>query len=336
MIPPSGHELFRKLCRDASRIAVTTHINPDGDALGSQLGLVRFLLADGKQVRIVNQDPPPPNLRFLADPAIPLEIYDPVVHDALVASVDLIALVDNAAPDRLGSMEPVLRRAADRTLCIDHHPSRGTPWAHPILDEGSSATAAMIFELTRGCGWTPDARAAEALYVGLATDTGFFRFNSTTARAHQIAAELLALGADSASAYREIYERNSVIYTRLLGHALVNLHLDADGAIAWVALGRELIGDLGAEDADTSEIATSMLALDGLSVALMFRELPDGRVKVSLRSKGGIDVHVLAGEFGGGGHRNASGIVMQSPLDEVVRTVVERTRALAVARRQDR
>lgn len=328
MISPAGHDLFRKLYRGAERVVLTTHINPDGDALGSQLGLARFLIAGGKAVRIVNQDRAPDNLSFLEDDAIPIEIYDRNAHDAALSAADLVILVDNSAPDRLGAMESVMRAVAGRVLCIDHHPSRGTPWAHPILDEGSCATAVMIYDLTRACGWAPNREAAEALYVGLATDTGFFRFNSTNVRAHQVAAELLKLGAASATAYREIYERNSLAYTRLLGHALVGLELAAGGLLATVTLPRELIKELKAEDVDSSEIATSMLAMDGIRVALLFRELPDGRVKVSLRSKGEFDVHRLAGEFGGGGHRNASGIVIVGRLAEVVSIVTDKTAAL--------
>lgn len=328
MISPTAHELFRKLCGDARRITLTTHIQPDGDALGSELSLGRFLLDQGKQVRIVNQDPTAANLRFLETPDLPIEVYGQGADDESVRSADLVVLVDNAAPDRLGRLEPLMLSVADKTLCIDHHPSRGTPWAHPILDEASCATAAMIYELTEAQGWTPDRSAAEAIYVGLATDTGFFRFNSTTARAHEIAARLLGLGVDPAAAYQTIHEHNSLAFTRLLGHALVGLELLADGAIGSVVLSRELIDELGAEDVDTSEIATSLLAMDGLVVALLFRELPDSRVKVSLRSKGDIDVHMLAGEFGGGGHRNASGIVIDGPLSGVVATIVERTGAL--------
>ena len=328
MISPTAHELFRKLCGDAHRFTLTTHIQPDGDALGSELSLARFLMEQGKEVRIVNQDPSPDNLLFLERPDLPVGVYGVDADDEAVTSADLVVLVDNAAPDRLGRLEPLMLSVAHKTLCIDHHPSRGTPWAHPILDEAYCATAAMIYQLTRACGWTPDRRSAEAIYVGLATDTGFFRFNSTTAEAHEMAAELLGLGVDPAAIYQAVHERNTLAFTKLLGHALAGLQLAEGGAIGSVVLPRELIDDLGAEEVDTSEIATSLLAMDGLVVALLFRELPDGRVKVSLRSKGSVDVHRLAGEFGGGGHRNASGIVADGPLDDVVAAIVSRTAAL--------
>jgi len=329
MISPDSHLVFREACDRAQQLALITHVLPDGDALGSQLGLASFLAERGKLVRIINQDPVPEALRFLSQdstgPAI--ELYDPASHDAVLSGSDLVILVDNSAPDRLGRLESVMRRAAARTLCIDHHPSRGTPWAWHILDEASCATAVMIYDLIRATGFRPDRRTAEAIYTGIATDTGFFRFGSTNPHAHEVAAELLRLGVDPARVYRSVYERNSLAFTRLLGHALSGVRLLAGGTIAVVELDQALIEDLGAQDVDTSEISTSLLALEGVGVTLLFREVPEGRVKVSLRSKGGLDVHLLAAEFGGGGHRNASGIVIQGQLDAVVQEVTARAEA---------
>lgn len=331
MILSEAHALFRELCDGSERFVLTTHINPDGDALGSQFSLARFLASRGKQVRIINQDATPDILSFIEDAELPVEIYEPATHDPIIAGADLVVLVDNSAPDRLGEMESPMLAAADHTLCIDHHPSRETPWAHHILDEDASAAAAMIFELTRPYHWTPDARSAAAMYVGLATDTGFFRFNSTNARSHEVAAELLRLGADPAKTFQSVYERNSLAYTRLLGHALVGLTLEAGGAIVLVKITLGQLKALDAEQVDTSEITTSLLAMDGVRLALLFRELPGGRIKVSLRSKGDLDVHRLAATFGGGGHRNASGIVMPGELNEVVKAVTHKAASLLAA-----
>lgn len=331
MILPEAHELFRRLLEPANDLVITTHVNPDGDGLGSEFGLASFLASRGKNVRLVNQDPTPEVLRFLERDSVTVEVYRPGEHDAVLAQSDLVVLVDNSAPDRLGRMEDAMRAVAERTLCIDHHPAREMPWAHQILDEGTCATAVMIYELTRRCGWRPDPRSAEALYVGLVTDTGFFRFNSTNPQAHEVAAELLRLGVQPARAYQAVYERNPAAFTRLLGHALAGLRIDGGGAVASVRITRELLASLEAEDMDTSEVTTSLLATDGISVALLFRELDGQRIKVSLRSKGSVDVYKLATEFGGGGHRNASGIVMQGRLDDVARLVTGRASALVVA-----
>jgi phosphoesterase RecJ-like protein len=229
-------------------------------------------------------------------------------------------------------MEKAILSVAGKVLCIDHHPTQGTPWAHNILDVQASATAAMIYDLTTGAGYRPDLPAAEALYAGLSTDTGFFRFNSTRVRAHEIAAELIRAGVEPAKCFREVYEKNSPAWTRLLGRALAGLRLDAGGGIVSVRITRAEEIECGADGADTSEMATSLLAIEGVRIALLFRELPGGRVKVSLRSKGDLDVYRLALEFGGGGHRNASGIVTDGRLDTVAETVIGRAAGLLAAR----
>lgn len=331
MIPPEAHALFGGIVESGRAFVLATHINPDGDAIGSEIGLARYLRATGAEVRIVNHDPIPCVLDFLEGDGLHVERFDPAVHGVLLERADRVVVLDNSAPDRFGRLEPPLRAHARKVLCIDHHPTRGTPWGDNILDEEASATAAIVYELLRVRGFAVDPRTAEALYVGLATDTGFFRFNSTTPRAHEIAAELMRAGADPARCYQQVYERNSEAYTRLLGRALAGVRLDAGGRVATVFVTRPMIADCRAEDVDTSEITTALLAMDGVRIALLFRELDGGRVKVSLRSKGELDVHGLAAEFGGGGHRNASGIVAKGRLEEVAERVIGRASEIAAA-----
>lgn len=328
MIAADAVRKFEAIVAGSRTFVLTTHINPDGDAIGSEIGMACFLASRGKQVRIVNHDETPFFLRFLLHPDHGIENYDAALHDPVIAAADVVLLLDNSAPDRLGRMEQVILAAAARVLCVDHHPTRGTPWANDIIDDESCATAALVVELTGGCGFTPDRIAAQALYVGLATDTGFFRFNSTTPRAHRIAADLIEIGVDPARCFREIYERNPPALTRLLGHALADLRLDAQGAVASVRLTRERIAQSGAEGVETAEMTTALLATDGVRIALLFREMEDGRIKVSLRSKGELDVHRLASRFGGGGHRNASGIVRAGQLPAVEGEVIAAACAL--------
>jgi phosphoesterase RecJ-like protein len=322
MIGAAHHASFQALLAGHRRFVLTTHVNPDGDAIGSEMGLARFLRSQGAEVRIVNQDPTPDTLRFLEKDGLRAEVYDEAAHAAAFAQAERLVLLDNSAPDRFGRVQPRLLDLAGKTFCIYHHPTRETPWAETILDDASCATAEIIFELVTQAGWRPDRGAAEALYVGISTDTGVFRFNSTTPRAHEIAAQLLRLGVQPALAFQEIYERNSVTYTRLLGQALASLRLDAGGAVASVRITRAMLQASDGDGVDTSEMTTALLAMDGVRVALLFRELPGGRIKVSLRSKGDLDVHRLASGFGGGGHRNASGIVLAGALDEVSERII--------------
>jgi bifunctional oligoribonuclease and PAP phosphatase NrnA len=329
VISPDGHTAFAALCERARVYVLVTHVNPDGDAIGSQVGLARYLRFRRAEVRIVNQDATPETLRWIDADGPGAEAYDPARHDALLVACDAIVLLDNSAPDRLGRMEDPARRYSAKTFCIDHHPTKGSPWAESIIDTSAPATAALVYELLRERGFAIDASTAEALYAGLATDTGFFRFNSTSSRAFRIAAELLDAGAEPTRSFREVYERNSPAYTRLLGRALAGLVLDAEGAVGVVCVTRRMVEECGAAGVDTSEVTTPVLAVDGVRIAILFRELPGDRVKVSLRSKGSLDVQSLASEFGGGGHRNASGIVMPGRYDEVVARVTERVVALA-------
>lgn len=329
MIDAAGHETFAAVVGPARRVVILTHVNPDGDAIGSEVGIARYLLAAGKDVRLINQDATPETLRYLEEEGPVAEPYDPATHDPEFQACDLILLVDNSAPDRLGRVEPVAMRHAAKVLCIDHHPTKGTPWRWNVLQDRASATCAMIFELIRARGYAPDRACAQALYAGIATDTGFFRFNSTKAETHEVAAELLRLGAEPVRCFAEVYERNAPEYTRLLGHALASLELGAGGRLASVRIPLSTLRACNAEHVDTSEITTPLLATDGVRVVVLFKEMDGGRVKVSLRSKGDLDVHALASEFGGGGHRNASGIVMKSPFDEAVEKVMARATRLA-------
>jgi len=329
MITQDDLRAFRELIGRAKLYVLVTHVNPDGDAIGSQVGLGRYLGSLGGEVRIVNQDATPPDLRFLEFDGPFGEAYDPARHDGLLDAADAIVLVDNSAPDRLGRLEAPVRLRTAKTFCIDHHPTRATPWAGNVIDTSASATAVIVHELARAGDWTPDRASADALYAGLATDTGFFRFNSTSPRAFRVAAELLEAGADPTRCYRELYERNTPAYTRLLGRALANLSLSVGGAVASVGITLAMIDACGATGVDTSEFTTPLLAVDGVRVAILFRELAGGKVKVSLRSKGELDVQRMASEFGGGGHRNASGIVMAGDFADVVARVTARAEALA-------
>ena len=333
MISEREHAAFDALLRRASLFVLVTHVNPDGDALGSEVGLGRYLQSLGREVRVVNNDATPRELSFVQFDGPQAERYEPATHDALLDAADAIVLLDNSAPDRFGRLEAPLRARAAKTFCIDHHPTRETPWAERVIDTSASATAVVVYELIRAREAAPDRAAADALYAGLATDTGFFRFSSTSPRAFRIAADLLEAGADPTLCFRELFERNTPAYTRLLGRALAGLTLSAAGAVASVGVTLEMIAAAGADGVDTSEVTTPVLAVDGVRIAVLFRELPDGKVKVSLRSKGELDVQRLASEFGGGGHRNASGIVMPGRFADVVAAVTAKADALAAGGR---
>ena len=309
------------------KILLTTHQNPDGDGLGSEIALAGYLRDVGKHPLIVNPDGTPERYRFL-DPEGETKVFDEQTGPPLIREAELIFMLDNSSLNRLGRMEAHIREATAIRVCIDHHSTTDGFWTINLIDDTACATGEMIYDLVAALGGSPDLKAATAIYTALVTDTGHFRFSKTSPRSHRIAAELLRIGVDPARVYQEVFERNSESFIRLVGLALVGTRLEAEGRVAWIALNRQQILQCGAEEADTSEIVNHLFTIQGVRVALLFKELPDGRIKVSFRSKGDIDIHEVATRYDGGGHRNASGAILAGPLEAAVGKVVADVRAL--------
>jgi len=186
----------------------------------------------------------------------------------------------------------------------------------------------LVFQIIKALGGGIDFEMAQAAYVSLVTDTGYFRFSKTSPRCHEAAAEMLAAGVSPPQVYGEVFERNSVALVRLGGMGVASLRLEEEGRLVWFTLTREQILACGADHEDTSEVVNGLLAIDGVRVAVMFKEIENGRVKLSFRSKQGLDVNRLAAEYGGGGHTNASGAVVQGSLQQVIDTVLDPARLL--------
>ena len=325
-----NQELIRRL-RDeiarSKRTLLTTHQNPDGDGLGSELALAAYLKSIGRAPLILNPDDTPERYRFL-DPAGEIRAFEAATGPDLLRSCDLIVTLDNSSLHRLGNMEQAVREADALTVCIDHHSTTDPFWTINLIDETACATGEMIHDLIRELGGTLDSRSAVALYTALVTDTGSFRFSKTTPRTHRMVAELLSLGVDPSRVYEQVYEQQPEGFIRLMGVALSGFRLEAEGRLGWIALTRQQMSECHAEQVDTSEIVNHLFAIRGVRVCLLFKELPDGKVKVSLRSKGSLDIHRIAASYGGGGHQNASGAVVEGPLETSIPRIVSDARAL--------
>jgi phosphoesterase RecJ-like protein len=317
----------RQAFAGARRILLTTHQNSDGDGLGSQVALAAYLRSVGKEVVILNPDPVPERYRFL-DPAGEIRSFEDPGGMELVKSCQLIVTLDNSSLHRLGTMERAVRESGLPSVCIDHHSTTDAFWDVNAIDETACATGEMIFDLIVALGGMPEGESAAALYTAMVTDTGNFRFSKTSPRSHRIAAELLALGVEPARIYELVYEQQPEGFIRLMGLALSRFKLDAGGRLGWIALPRKEMIECSAEQADTSEIVNHLFAIRGVRICLLFKELGDGKVKVSFRSKGALDVHSVASSYGGGGHQNASGAVVDGPLGAAVERVVADVRAL--------
>lgn len=321
---------FLALLHSARDFVLTTHVSPDGDGIGSELGLAWLLRAGGGNVRIVNVDPTPPRLAFL-DPRGTIERYDPLRHDELIAGSDVIVMLDNADPQRLGVMRAVVERARGRKVCIDHHPDPPPFWDLLLLRTAASSTGEIVAELIQHQGLVPDRNAAGALLTAIVSDTGRFRFANSTAAAFAAAAWLTRAGASAAEIYAQVEQGVSRVYCRLMGHALSTMELHESGRLVILRLPQAVIGTDAVDGEELARIINEALSLDGCRVAALFRELGPSETKVSLRSVGTIDVQKLAKAQGGGGHRNASGVVVAAGLEAAVTQLLAPLRALVGA-----
>ncbi len=299
-------ETITSLLRDNDRFVITTHVNPDGDAIGSELALATWLTEAGKQVRIINHSPTPAVYRFL-DPAETIRTYDQVRDAAELADTEAIIVVDANQAGRLRSMEAAVRGSRALKICIDHHLEPDGFADHYLIDENATSTGEILFRLL---GRLTDGRfsstTATALYCAILTDTGSFRYPRVDPEIHRIAARLIECGADPVDIYVRVYEQWSDGRIHLLGETLQTLQTAAGGRIAHVTITRDMLRRTGTNEEDTDNFTTYPMSIAGVLVGILFLELPQG-LKISFRSRGDIPINELARQFGGNGHRNAAG-----------------------------
>jgi phosphoesterase RecJ-like protein len=308
--------------RRHGRFVLTTHINPDGDGLGSELALAHWLAATGKDVTILNHSATPAVYRFL-DPGGLIRTYDEERDRHAVLEADAIIVLDTNHPERLRGLEPAVRASAALKIVVDHHLDPA-PFADLyLLDDGATSTGEIVYRIALAL-WGPElpAETATALYCAIMTDTGSFRYPRVDAETFQICAHLLQCGADPVSIFSNVYERWSPGRMRLLGLTLDGLAVEAGGKLAHVAISRADLQRTGTTEEDTDNFTTYPMSIAGVVAGILFLELP-GEVKISFRSRGAIPINELAKEFGGNGHANAAGArVTGLPLGEVRRRVV--------------
>ncbi len=304
--------------RARSRFVVTSHARPDGDGIGSALACGQILRVMGKDAEVVMHDGVPriyQNLPF-ADRVIQA---DAVPANFPGDGAVILLECDNIRRALLAGLEECF------LINIDHHVS-GRNFAHiNWIDSTVMATAELIYRLARRACVPVDHDIATCLYTAIMTDTGSFMFEGTNEHTFTVARELVLAGADPALCARHIYFGHSTAKLRLLGAALCNLH--REGPLAWIWVTQEQIRRFGAREEDCEGLVNSALSIGDVQVAIFFRELPDGRYRVSLRSKGKVNVSTVAEHFGGGGHKCASGCSMDGPLTVAVSRVVDRLRA---------
>lgn len=306
------------------RFLVTSHVRPDGDALGSEIGMAGLLRQLGKDVRILNVSPTPPRYAFLDPDSTLFEHFDPDHPDPDHASRDALVILDLSSWSQLAGMAPFVRDFPGQKLVIDHHVSQDDLGALVFKDTTAEATGTLVLRAFRALNKKPDTRAATGLLTAIAMDTGWFRHPSTTASTFRDVADLLDQGAPLSLVYRLLFEQNSLPRMRLIGSVLSRLHLENDGRLAYATVTRDDFTHTGAIPPDTEDIIDQLASIKGVEVALLFIEQLRGGIKLSLRSRAGFDCSSLASSFGGGGHRAAAGANLPDPLSTQLPLVLSR------------
>ena len=307
------------------RVALSTHINADGDGCGSGTALARLLVQRGLKPFIVNPTPWPAMYRFLLGSDVIDRSPDGA---AALRDADVLIVHDISDVKRLGALADTVRRLSIPKLVIDHHlPSDEPPSDITLSDTAACATGELVFDFASALGLELTAAIAQSLYAAILTDTGGFRFSNTTPRCHAIAAALLAAGVDPEEMYTRIYASAPVGRLQLLGEALETLAIDREHGITWISVASGALERHEVRSEDLDGIVEHARSVSGTRLALFFRDLGHGKVKVSFRSTGDVDVNRFARQFGGGGHAKAAGALIAGTLDTVRDSVVAAARA---------
>lgn len=305
------------------RFVLSTHIRPDGDALGSELAMARFLRQLGKEAVVINSDAPPYNLMWMPGAAA-AEVFDGSVRQReLFDQADCVLVMDTNTLDRLGKVGSAVEASRAEKILIDHHPDP-EPWFDAVYARTDvSSTGQLVYELI--AAHDPaciDEDIATTLYAAIMTDTGSFRFSNVNAAVHRAIADLLERGRIEATPIHEaVYDTRSLEGLRLMGLALETVTLRYDGAVGYIVVSQRMVRESRASLEETEGFVNYVLSVEGVRAALIFTEI-DAGIKISFRSKGDNPVNGWARSFGGGGHPNASGAFVKRPLDEVVDSVI--------------
>ena len=305
------------------RIVITTHIRPDGDALGSQLALGRFLEKLGKKVTLLNSDPPPYNLGWL--PGVDdVQVFDgAMAQRKALDQATAIVVADTNALNRVGRLAAPIQHSSALKILIDHHTEPESWFDLQYARDTASSTGELVYELiVHHDASLIDTEIATLLYTAIMTDTGSFRFSATTPRLHRIVADLLERGDLSPDPiHAALYDTRSMAGLRLLGRALDSITLLHDGQIGYMTVSQRMIRETGASIDEKEGFVNYLLSVEGVKAAVIFTEIDSG-TKMSFRSKGTTHVDAWARSFGGGGHRNASGAFVEKDLEVAVREVM--------------
>ncbi|SIO17806.1 phosphoesterase RecJ domain-containing protein [Singulisphaera sp. GP187] len=304
------------------RFLLTTHVRPDGDALGSEVGMAGLLRQKGKDVRVVNSSRTPPRYDFLDPQGDFFEHFGSLAGQPDLADREVAIILDLSAWSQLGDMADLIRDFKGPRVVIDHHVSQDDLGALFLKDTTAEATGTLVVQATKALGAKFTKEVATGLLTAIAMDTGWFHHPNTKPDTLRTVADLVEAGAPINEIYRQLFERSSLGRLRLMGETLSGLKTVEDGRIAYATVTRESVERSGAIPQDTEDLIDFTVSLKGVEVGLLFFEQTHGGIKLSIRSRQGMDCARLAGLFGGGGHRAAAGATLPDPLSESIERVL--------------
>lgn len=313
-------ETIEAIKRD-KRFLITSHVNLEGDSLGSQLAMKELLIGMGKSAYILDSDPVPGHYKFLPG-------ADRISNDFnKIADFDAAIVLDCPTLKRAGKASKVIKEKARPVINIDHHISNERFGDINWIDPHASSAGEMVYRLYKKTGVNLTKEVALSLYIAILTDTGSFNYDNTSSVTHEIAGELLGYGLDPALVSESVYERRSVEDIRLLTLVLDTLKINKDGTVAYMEVTRKMLKETSADMAKSEGLINYARSIDKVRVAVLFKEDPKekDKINVSFRSKGNgevIDVNKIASVFGGGGHTKASGCIVSGTLEEAKKKVL--------------
>ncbi|MBI9073555.1 MAG: bifunctional oligoribonuclease/PAP phosphatase NrnA [Melioribacteraceae bacterium] len=315
---------LKEIINNNNSFIITTHVNPDADAIGSALAVYSVIKMFNKEASIINHSNTPENIRFL-DKNNVVEVFEFEKHDELINNCDVLITVDINDLKRTVSMLTTLEKFKGIKVCIDHHDYAPGFEDYSFIDISYSSTGAIVYDFIKSLGKvTITKEIAEYIYAAIMTDTGSFRFERTTSGTHKIIADLLDAGVDPKFIYEQIYEQNNFERTKLLGEVLSSLKLNSTNEICYMIISQDMLVRHKTREEDVEGFVNHGLSIKGVNMAILFFELKDG-VKISFRSRNSIAVNLLARHFDGGGHFHAAGArLFDVTLEDTINKVLEK------------
>jgi phosphoesterase RecJ-like protein len=326
MIKKTDFQKAVELINKSNNVLLITHTRPDGDACGCITAISETLTILGKKVKILLLSELPAWYEFL------FEQKPEIFSKKTKIDSDLLVIVDTNTYNQLPEFDKYIKQSERMVLVIDHHVTPESSVEDRItgnvrlIDNSAAATAIIVFDLLKYAGWPITKKIAEALFVAVSTDTGWFQFDNTDSRVLRVCAGLIDTGANPSRMYRDLYQNFSLQRLKLMTAMLNTLELLLDGRFAIQYLTQHDFKKTGAKFSDTENLIDECRRISGVEAAALFVEQADGRIKVSLRSRGAIDTYKIASKFGGGGHKMAAGAYLSGPIENAKKLIYQQVK----------